>query len=349
MKFAGAEIGFRKLAEGELPLNPQQLEREFFDVMVRAHPELWRTCYPRIYSDPRNGQYHSSKRPARQLMTIALKVLNNQIGASEVYEYHLASHLTAFRVPMYWLSPAITEALKLTTFPGKFNWYDMPFPFEAGVFMLPKGSLRHKTDGDAVFLAYGRFRAGETYHSPLIPGKPYTSKNGGMILTASVEGGYFLHWNIPLEAYGSVITMPELQMMIKSFSTEHGTAIPLRGGSMTPADYDMGVEVAHYIFSTLMLMTARPDLVTKPSLSHRIPAKKGNLPKEFWNPAIIGENYTARREVRPSQGGTHASPRFHWVKGAWKEQPYGPNHELRRTQWIAPYARGGNDDTEKAL
>lgn len=339
----GVHFEFRPMAPGETHQDPVQFERMLFDTLEREYPALWQTCYPRVYSDPRNGQYYSSKKPARQLMLIALKVLNGQVAAAEKYEFHLASHLSRFRVPMYWLSPNLAEALKLTQPPGAFDWYNMPMPFEAGVIMMPKGSLVHKTDGDVSFICWGRFRAGETYRAPLIPGKPYTSLNGGMMLAAAVASGYFIHWNIPLDAYGPRLTLAELQHLIAKFAGvgDHSTAIPLRDGGMKPADHELGLDVAHFIFSTLMLMTARPDLVTAPSLTRRIPAKKGTAPKEFWNPAIIGEHYKVRSQAQPPQGGSHASPRFHWVQGFWREQPYGPQRELRKTIWIEPFTRGG--------
>ena len=145
-----------------------------------------------------------------------------------------------------------------------------------------------------------------------------------------------------LNAYNAVATLSEMQALMQQFNgNEHQTAYPTRGGEMTPADDALGLDVLHYIFSTLLLMTARPDLVAMASLSRRVPAKKGREVKEFWEPAIIGANYRTRREANPPQGGTHASPRFHWVKGFWKEQAYGPKFSLRREQWIEPYTRGG--------
>jgi len=97
------------------------------------------------------------------------------------------------------------------------------------------------------------------------------------------------------------------------------------------------------ILSALILMTARPDLVTNFSLNHRLPAKKDKLPKEFWNPAIIGEHYKLRTVASLPQGGAHASPRFHWVSGFLRNQPYGPKRTSHRIQWIEPFTRGGND------
>lgn len=277
------------------------------------------------------------------MATIALKIAQNTIKESEIYEFQIASHLTKYRVPMYWIGADLAEALGKTTPPGAIDWYNMHMPFEAAVFMMPKGSLVHQTDGDCSFICYARLQADAQYFAPLIPHKPYGSINGGMVIGAYVEEGFFLHWNVPLNFYGPKITMAQLHELMSQFSVyEHPTAIPLRDGSnkMTSADHALGADVAHYLFSILTLMTARPELVTEGKLVNKTLAKKGREAKEFWSPYVIGERYKLRREPVPYQGGTHASPRFHWVEGFWKQQPYGPGKQLRREIWIEPYTRG---------
>jgi hypothetical protein len=177
------------------------LERELFDQIEKTMPALWRVCYPRIYQEPKCGRYYSAKKPAKQLATIAIKMMQNQVGPSELYEFIMASHITRFQVPTYWLGEDIAQALLKTTPPGVIDWYNMPMPFEAAVFMIPKGALVHPTDGDVSFLTYSRLRAMEHYASNLVPGKPYGSVNGGMTLAGAVEAGYFIHWNIPFRCW----------------------------------------------------------------------------------------------------------------------------------------------------
>ena len=65
---------------------------------------------------------------------------------------------------------------------------------------------------------------------------------------------------------------------------------------------------------------------------------------EYWQPHIIGKHYKLRYEHRTGQGGTHASPRGHWVSGFWREQPHGPQRSLRKTLWIEPFWRGGKTE-----
>lgn len=328
-------------SEEDLP--SELFERRFYDDIRTKAPALWRACYPRIYDVPRCGIYHSPQSVAKQMALIAIKMANGIVGESEIYEFSLASHLAKYNVPMYWLSQNVTEALMHTTPPGTIEWYEMPLPFQAAAFHLPKGSLVHETDGDVLFFCYARLKAGEQHLAQLIPGKPYGSVNGSLLIGAQVEKGYFLHWNIPLTAYGPKTTMKEFHQFMTQFSmNEHGTATPV--GGMKQPDHDVGAKVAHLMFSTLMFMMARPQHVTEGRLIKHLPPKRGNEAKTFWSPHVIGEHYKIRREPAPYQGGTHASPRGHWVPGHWTSQAYGPKFSLRKPLLIDPYWRGGDSE-----
>jgi hypothetical protein len=262
-------------------------------------------------------------------------------------QFHLANRLAEFRVPMFWLSPDIAQALKLTEPPGKLDWYNLKMPFEAGVFMMPKGSLKHPIEGDVSYIAYVRFRGSVEYGSPLIPWRqardgefvPFKYKMGddGIFLQVQCEDTRnFFGWPLLVSDYGDLLTLSELQQQ-----TER---VLKRAAGLRPGDSQLLQDVAHYLFSTVMLITARPDLITPASLDSRVRAKKGNQVKEFWNPCVIGKHYKIRRTPNPPQGGAHASPRFHWVRGFWREQPYGPRHELRKSQWVEPFTRGGDKE-----
>ncbi len=76
---------------------------------------------------------------------------------TETVEAIWASRLAAYRVPIFWLTREITEALKLTTLPVTVDLTTMKLPFEAAVFMLPKGSLTHQSEAtDIICASYAR-------------------------------------------------------------------------------------------------------------------------------------------------------------------------------------------------
>jgi hypothetical protein len=316
--------------------------RRTYEEMERRYPDLWRVCYPRHYSEnPRCGDYYSPKSPARQMAAIALKMMRGTVGRSEQYEFLAASQLARFNVPMYWLSRDIAEAIRLTTPPNALDWYTMPLPFEAAVFMMPKGSMRHPTEGDVEFISYARFPALERQISRLVPGQPYSLINGGLIMLALTQAGHLIHWNMPLDAFGSQINLPDADELVMRFSDDSHESGWFWQPDMTPDDNGLIVDLIHYIFGTLLLMTTRPDIVTLGARQKRVIAKASNAVKEFWTPSVIGKDYVLRRLPTPYQGGHHASPRYHWVKGFYRNTPVGPRKlGQTRRDFIDPYQRG---------
>lgn len=327
-------------------VTPQELH-SLFEMVEKQMPELWHTCYPRIYTEPKCGQYYSPKQAARQLAAVAIKIQRGWIGGGEQYEFIAASHLAKYRVPMFWLGHDMTVAITKTTPPGKIPWYDMKMPFPACIFMLPKGTLVHPKEGDVTFMGYVRLREGERHTSQLVKGRSYGFVNGGMTFLAYTVGeninlsGHLYHWNLPLDFYGPLVSIPDIDAapVTDSAKDKHQSGVPFYNPEMTPEDNRFMLEVVHAAFGTILLMTDRPDLVTTGSMQKRVVDKNKGKTREFWTPNVLGENYRLRRE-HVDQGGTHASPRFHWVRGFWREQAYGHKRELRKQQWIEPYTRG---------
>jgi hypothetical protein len=95
-------------------------------------------------------------------------------------------------------------------------------------------------------------------------------------------------------------------------------------------------------FGTLLAMNARPDLVTHGKLEKRV-AKKDEPVKEFWSPNVVGERYRPRVvTVKPEGGatGTHASPRYHWRRGHYRNQRHGAGNREVKVIWIEPVQVG---------
>jgi hypothetical protein len=102
--------------------------------------------------------------------------------------------------------------------------------------------------------------------------------------------------------------------------------------------YDMQTQALHLIVGALLVMEARPHLVTESQFINRV-RHKPEAPKEFWTPRVLGEYYKMHHES-VDHGGHHNGPRLHWVVGHWRDLPHGPGRELRRMTWIDPHTRG---------
>ena len=57
--------------------------------------------------------------------------------------------------------------------------------------------------------------------------------------------------------------------------------------------------------------------------------------EELWNPNFIGRKYRLYRE-NGNGDGTHASPRWHWRRGHWRHQRFGPQLGQRKLIRIHP-------------
>lgn len=313
------------------------------DIFEKQWPDLWAKCYPRIYDGAAIGHYHSPKTPAFDMASAVMKRHMPGTGRAEVYDYILANRLAMFGMPTYFLSSDIALAIRHTTPPMDFEWHDMELPFDAAIFMLPKGTLAHEVDGDCAYVAYARCKKGEIYPCRLVPAqKTCGITNGGfLVMTSTLEPPrtYHYHWPFEHEVDPSpIIHLNDLESyMVKGVDDTSPIFFP---NGMEPADDRLLRKVAHFVFGALMLMLNRPELITRGTLRKRI-QKAGQLPREFWTPHIIGEHFHLRREPGPSLGGTHASPRGHWVKGTWRNQAHGPKRSLRKEIWIEPYWRGG--------
>lgn len=325
--------------------------KEVFDNIIQTWPNLWRRCYPRIYEESVNGEYESVKVAAGIMCGAVATFEKGMRDDTEKVEMTWASRLAQYRVPTYWITRDMAEAIKRTTPPYEIDISDLKLPFEASLFMLPKDTIIHPgvNEGCATFVSYYRTRTKDVIPFLLRSGQvePVEMSNEVMTILARTGGSdNLIHWTVPTH---DKFNLGQLDALVQRFdkTPEHKSMFRLLfpnlvENGMTHEDNMFMARVCHFILGTVILMTARPDLVTAGSLQRRI-QKANTAPKEFWKPYIIGEHYKIRK-VYESKGGTHASPRGHWVSGFYRDQPYGPNNSLRKEKWVQPFFRGGNND-----
>jgi len=78
-----------------------------------------------------------------------------------------AALLLRYEVSTYYVSRELLAAAVRTELPDDMVFDAIPFPFDALVFMLPKGAVRHPTDGDCPFLVVSRTTKGEALFLPI--------------------------------------------------------------------------------------------------------------------------------------------------------------------------------------
>jgi hypothetical protein len=292
-------------------------------------PELWHKAYPRAYPDM--GAYHSMKVVAMDSCSAAIKRLGPfSSGFADIAEFWTASHLARFRFPTFFLAPTLATAILHTKPPMDLEWHSIELPFEAALFMLPKGTLVHPQYGNCAYIAYARLKKEEVYQSPLT-GHPYSSLNGSFVLMAGCPEGKPLVFHYVFSLNESpIVHLQDLEAFMAG--TPDNTVPELAGGTgMGDTDEALIQTAAHYLFGTLLLMLNRPDLVEKGGSLGKKKTKHGT---EFWKPNIIGSRYRVQHARTSTGEGT--SPRGHWRRGHWRQQVHGPHFSLRKNVWIEP-------------
>lgn len=318
---------------------PDDLRHELDD-LADARPELWAKCYPKMYEGVDGGEYYSAKLVGYFLLSVAFKIEQPEVHLyqhfNETIEAIWASRLAAYRVPIFWLGREITEALKLTTLPLTLNLTTMKLPFEAALFMLPKSSLTYQSEAtEVVCVSYARAAMREEIPSINPAAVETIIGRGDFSVFAGMANGLLLNWSHPWE---QPLDITQLDATIQD--TPNAPLQTEFQHDITTYGKHFMARVAHLVFNTLQLMLTRPNLVSVGSLVRQVRHKSKSI-KTFWTPNIIGEDYRLRRESQPL-GGTHASPRGHWVRGFWRDQACGPNYSQHKDTWIEPFWRGGD-------
>lgn len=312
--------------------------------MEQRAPDLLRMTYPRIYE--RTDRWHSPKEVGAMfaLSLFVPRALGWQFTPT-TYRLLSASMkpLIERRMPLMFVAPDLLQAVLSTDFHDPIDWTTMKLPYEEGVFVFPRGTIAHETDGDVGFIAYGRQRAGVPYTFPIeLPNGEHHLDIGPsdrFVFAAACPHSKNLVW------YDSNLTAAERPVIEYNNIYWDGKGDDWKqherhGRWDLPLDRtDAGfLELCgRVLFGLLLALTARPDLMGKAERLRAVPAKKDRPAREFWSPNVIGANYRPRVVPGAPGGGTGIKQREHWRRGHWKNQPYGPNHSLRRPKWIEPY------------
>lgn len=324
-------LSLREILDGAGDNRPIQKVLE--ELVETEYPHFLKMFYPRMYENL--GGYHSPKVAGLFLSNIAADLQKVPLTeAPNCYRMIAPSfhYLLEHRVPTMFLAPDFLEAVKRTDFLDDIEWSTLPLPYESGVFILPRGAVKHPKDGDVAFIFYSRDRKGSTPNVPGVVGPIELPRDGFSFVALCPENDdpvwYDSHFS-PIRPYVKLRNM---------FYRSEGEPTP-KLPNLTFLDEDLEEgdapfleELGVIVFGTFLALNARPSLMTRAS---RISSSsKKNRAREFWSPNIIGRDYRLPRQA-PSTG-THASPRMHWRRGHFRMQACGHQRQERKQIWIDP-------------
>lgn len=302
------------------------------EMAQRYAPELFNLLYPRKYENI--GNYCSPKTVASFLAVSAVETAQVGIDKAPTAMNLLLPALVPMiekKMPLMFLAPQLVEAIKRTDFQDDINWTTLHLPYEHGIFVLPKGSFVHPTDGDVGFVIYSRVVGDKSYRSPILGLPSVVPDCSAFALIACCPStGIWFDSNLSARFRPTL----KLRNLFYTAGDEEAPKMPMTSKFDYPLEKhdasfleDLGV----LVFGTLMAMNARPSLSIPGK--HIRTVTKQDRKSEFWSPNIIGGKYQPRHD---SLGGTHASPRMHWRRGHFRDQPFGVGNLERKTIWIEP-------------
>lgn len=239
----------------------------------------------------------------------------------------------------FWVTSALTDALLATREPdGPIS--ETPWPFKGFTLLLPHGAFKTKRDGHMAWITVGV--AGRNDDGSIDQtGDDCLFIHGSSITPSGALRDWtsYLRANLPVaEATG------EQTMEVDQTTEENAEEVYKRYGwaleDMIQVDRN-GFE-DHSVLGLLvrLVLNACHYLANVPQAleeSQRQTAKKARDTRpELWSPRWIGKHYARKQIIGGVPSGTHASPRMHWRRGHWRNQPVGEGRKDRRRTWIEP-------------
>jgi hypothetical protein len=337
MHLAPGELTLLKFAKTRPETYPQ-----LQDFIEKERPEWLQSLMPRRINAPAN--YWPQK--VLPLSTILAAMTNHLLlqGGMSANSTFVAvegqmAHLLQFDVPTFYVSSELIFAAARTDLPTDMLLEAVPFPFEALVFMFPKGTIHHPSQGDCPYVVVSRTRKGQEYKLPL---KDVTF--GVTVERPAITVSTYL----PNESqcYHKTIDIFSEETMKSAFERASKIPYEISGGTLPDAERALSttdgefIDLLWLLGMTLVLIMASGENLLEPGTRLKTikPKKPSDQPVDYWSPSYLGRVYKAKTDSQ--SGDPESQLRPHWRKGHLKSQPHGPRSALRKTIWIQPYRTG---------
>lgn len=313
-------------------------------------PETVARFTPRLYKE--TERYHNPRRLITGLVGTAASV--NLMGgfpdSITQLTYAALARLLDQDVPTLFIAPELLQALYLTDLPVEEDWTRIHLPYEAAVFVFPRGALKHPAGYEIEGIIYARLKKGERLSWPQtdIAGWPTVMELNDRFVVATYVPSLFQAFTQNLT--GDIMPfIPQHPEQIEGYLLEGVNLTNIFGDQdilrLEENEKAMMNQLTALVFSILLYMLARPEEVAQGAIVRRVKPRQGNArPREFWTPNIVGFRYQKRATTTGETGetaGTGRSVRPHWRRGHFRMQPHGPQRSARRVIWIEPTFVGG--------
>jgi hypothetical protein len=256
----------------------------------------------------------------------------------------LSTLAIGYRTPTVFVTPQLVSAALRTELPADLDLSQFNWPFPVMLFMLPRGSICHPTEGEAPFVCIGL--------TPTEFGMPTTERTTEVQFTSSCPqliSVSMMPQTVPVQIYHSCAPITPgvtfTEAVAKSLATEFflgvdSVLLETASDRLVLDSSQFTISLWRLGLTLVLLVGAHYELVEYGQPLKKIRSKRTGQTTQWYGPNIVGRLY--HTQVRPQNDGSSQGPgkRPHWVRGHLKNQPYGAQHALRKLIWVQPYRTG---------
>jgi hypothetical protein len=273
---------------------------ELRDFVEKERPDWLQALMPRRINAP--SDYWPQKVLAlatiqaaisNQLMKDAGLKLDPTFGVVEGQ----TGHLLQFDVPTFYVSKELLAAAARTDLPTDIFMDALPFPFPASVFMLPKATIRHPTEGECPYIVVSRVQKGQVFSLPL---KDIT------IATTTAENAIVVSTYLPDEfrCYRKTISVVGGETVKSAFERASEVPFEIPGSHLSNPEHTIATTDADFMDRlwllgiTLVLIMASGERLLEPGVRLKTvkPKSQADRPTEYWSPNYLGRVFRAETE-----------------------------------------------------
>lgn len=240
------------------------------------------------------------------------------------------------KMPMFFVTKDMTAAVSRTDCKEEIDWRTVNLPYEAGVFVLPPGTLVHPVHGECGWIGWGRNRGGVAY--------PVDGIESSKMLTPDWDSFCFftvahqdpnlpwLHFNLTSNGGLCPGKLHANDIVPNSPQVEKSSPLDC---DMAQSDTEFTSQMVKMCFNLFLIMGCRPELVKTGSMEKRVSKKGRDL--EYWQPNVVGHQYRVKYVSDKEEGEGGLARRPHWVRGHARNQACGPKWSQHKAIWVEPY------------
>jgi len=125
------------------------------DYAAKEEPEKWRAVYPRLYQGAEGyGNPKTFAMSAYDTMYGLNKLGPANVGSTTSMIALTCARMVEYKCPAFFVSNELAAAVLQSAPPSDMKWKNVPVPFSAACFYLPRNFIRYG-DGYIEFIGYG--------------------------------------------------------------------------------------------------------------------------------------------------------------------------------------------------